>query len=128
MVKNFMRGTELGELSIFLAVTQQKSFRKAAIICQLTPSAISHAIRNLEERIGVRLFYRSTRSVSLTEAGDKFFNELQPAFNQISKSLDNLNIFRNRKERILKMFFMIKTAECLGRSRLWKSKEVRFIG
>jgi DNA-binding transcriptional LysR family regulator len=89
-----MHGTELAELSIFLVVARFKSFKKAAVERSVAASAISHAIRSLEERVGVRLFHRTTRSVSLTEAGERFLSELQPAFEQIERALDSLNSFR----------------------------------
>lgn len=57
-------------------------------------SAVSHAIRSLEERVGARLFHRTTRSVSLTDAGERFLAELQPAFGQIGQALEGLNAFR----------------------------------
>jgi DNA-binding transcriptional LysR family regulator len=90
-----MQGAELAELSTFLAVARHKSFRKAAVERAVASSAISHAIRSLEERVGVRLFHRTTRSVALTEAGEKFLADLQPAFGQIGKALDGLNSFRD---------------------------------
>ncbi|MER9402947.1 LysR family transcriptional regulator [Mesorhizobium caraganae] len=89
-----MHGTELAELSTFLAVARHRSFRQAAVERGVAASAISHAIRSLEERVGVRLFHRTTRSVSLTEAGGRFLSELHPAFDQIEKALDSLNSFR----------------------------------
>ncbi len=73
---------------------RQRSFRKAAVERGVASSAISHAIRSLEARVGVRLFHRTTRSVSLTDAGARLFAELQPAFGQIGKALDSLNAFR----------------------------------
>jgi DNA-binding transcriptional LysR family regulator len=89
-----MNGTELSELSTFLAVARFKSFKRAAVERHLAPSAISHSIRSLEERVGVRLLHRTTRSVALTEAGERFLSELRPAFGQIEKALDSLNSFR----------------------------------
>lgn len=89
-----MRGTELGELAIFLAVARQGSFRKAAVERAVAPSAISHAISHLEERLKVRLFHRTTRSVSLTDAGQRFLSSLKPAFSQIADALEGLNAFR----------------------------------
>jgi DNA-binding transcriptional LysR family regulator len=89
-----MQAAELGELATFLAVARLKSFRKAAVERGVASSAVSHAIRSLEERVGVRLFHRTTRSVSLTEAGARFLSELQPAFGRIEKALDGLNSFR----------------------------------
>jgi DNA-binding transcriptional LysR family regulator len=90
-----MQGTELAELSTFLGVARNRSFRKAAIERGVASSAISHAIKKLEERVGVRLFHRTTRSVSLTEAGERFLTELQPAFGQIDTALESLNSFRD---------------------------------
>ena len=89
-----MRGSELAELSIFLAVAKHRSFRRTATERGVASSAISHAMRTLEERIGVRLLNRTTRSVSLTEAGARFLADLGPAFDQIAKAHDGLNEFR----------------------------------
>ncbi|CAN7346325.1 LysR family transcriptional regulator [Mesorhizobium sp. LjRoot246] len=89
-----MHRTELAELSTFLAVARYRSFRQAAVERGVAASAISHTIRRLEERVGVRLFHRTTRSVSLTEAGARFLSELHPAFGQIEKAIDSLNSFR----------------------------------
>jgi DNA-binding transcriptional LysR family regulator len=90
-----MHSSELGELVTFLAVARHRSFSKAAAERGVAASAISHYIRNLEKRVGVRLFHRTTRSVSLTEAGERFMVELQPAFGQIGKALESLNSFRD---------------------------------
>ena len=89
-----MNGSELAELATFLAVARYRSFSKAAVERGVASSAVSHSIRSLEERVGVRLFHRTTRSVSLTDAGERFLAELQPAFGQIGKALDTLNDFR----------------------------------
>lgn len=90
-----MQGAELAELSIFLAVAQLRSFSKAAVERGVAASAISHAIRKLEQRVGVRLFHRTTRSVALTDAGERFLADLKPAFGQINTALDGLNSFRD---------------------------------
>jgi DNA-binding transcriptional LysR family regulator len=89
-----MNGTELGELATFLAVARHRSFKQASVERSVAASAISHTIRSLEERVGVRLFHRTTRSVSLTEAGERFLADLQPAFSQIEQAIDGLNSFR----------------------------------
>src|SRR5882757_2886543 len=94
-IERDMRGTELSELSTFLAVARHRSFRKAAVERDVAASAVSHAIRSLEARVGVRLFHRTTRSVSLTDAGERFLAELEPAFGQIGLALDSLNAFRD---------------------------------
>lgn len=90
-----MKGAELSELAIFLVVARHKSFRRAALERQIAPSAVSHAIRRLEERVGVRLFHRTTRSVSLTEAGARFLAELEPAFAQMGQAIEGLNSYRD---------------------------------
>src|SRR5262249_36529126 len=72
------------------------SFRKAAIERSVAPSAISHSVRNLEQRVGVRLFNRTTRSVSLTDAGQRFLSDLQPAFGRIGQALEGLDAYRDK--------------------------------
>jgi len=89
-----LQASELAELSMFLGVARNKSFRKTAVERGVASSAVSHAIRSLEERVAVRLFHRTTRSVSLTEAGEQLLVQLQPAFDQIEKALETLNAFR----------------------------------
>lgn len=90
-----MHSAELAELSIFLSVAQLRSFSKAAIERGVAPSAVSHSIRRLEQRVGVRLFHRTTRNVALTDAGERFLSDLMPAFGQIGLALDGLNLFRD---------------------------------
>ena len=70
------------------------SFRKAADELGCTPSALSHALRNIEERLKVRLLNRTTRSVALTEAGERLVERLTPAFRDIADALDDLNHYR----------------------------------
>lgn len=89
-----MRTTELSELAAFDAVARQRSFRRAAEERGVTASAISHAVSQLEARVGVRLLNRTTRSVSLTDAGAMLFTHLSPAFSEIGSALDALNEFR----------------------------------
>jgi DNA-binding transcriptional LysR family regulator len=89
-----LHGAQLAELAVFVAVARLGSFRKAAHLRDVAPSAISHAIRSLEERLNVRLFNRTTRSVSLTDAGQKLLNDLDPAFGQISQAMQGLEQFR----------------------------------
>lgn len=89
-----MENTELSELAVFAAVARHRSFRQAATERGTSASAISHAIRNLEARVGVRLFHRTTRSVSLTEAGEMLFSRLEPALTDMRAAVDALNSFR----------------------------------
>ena len=90
-----MRGSDLAELAVFAAVARHRSFRKAATERAIVPSAVSHAVRSLEDRIGVRLLHRTTRSVSLTDAGERFFVDLQAAFALIEQAHHGLDSFRD---------------------------------
>jgi DNA-binding transcriptional LysR family regulator len=86
-----MRRGDLGDLTAFVAVADNLSFRAAAARLGVTPSALSHTMRQLEERLGVRLLNRTTRSVSLTDAGRRLIERLRPAIDQIASALDDLN-------------------------------------
>jgi DNA-binding transcriptional LysR family regulator len=90
-----MRASELSELAAFVAVARLKNFSKAAEERGVTPSAISHAVSNLEARVELRLLNRSTRSVSLTDAGALLRSQLEPAFADISHAMDTLNNYRD---------------------------------
>ncbi len=90
-----MRATELSELAAFDAVARHRSFRRAGEERGVTASAISHAVSNLEARVGLRLLNRTTRSVSLTDAGAQLLAELSPAFAGIGAALDALNRYRD---------------------------------
>ena len=90
-----MRTTDLSELAAFDAVARHRSFRRASEERGVTASAISHAVSNLEARIGIRLLNRTTRSVSLTDAGSMLLARLSPAFGDIGSALDALNRFRD---------------------------------
>ncbi len=89
-----MRITDLSELAAFDAVARHRSFRRAGEERGVTASALSHAVSNLEARTGIRLLNRTTRSVSLTDAGAMLLAQLSPAFGQIGAALDALNQFR----------------------------------
>ncbi|MGF7150661.1 DNA-binding transcriptional LysR family regulator [Sphingomonas zeicaulis] len=90
-----MRSTDLSELAAFDAVARHRSFRRASEERGVTASAISHAVSNLEARVGIRLLNRTTRSVSLTDAGAMLLAQLSPAFGEIGSALDALNQFRH---------------------------------
>jgi DNA-binding transcriptional LysR family regulator len=90
-----VRTTDLSELAAFDAVARHKSFRRAGEERGVTASAISHAVTNLEARVGIRLLNRTTRSVSLTDAGAMLLSRLSPAFGDIGSAMDGLNQFRD---------------------------------
>jgi DNA-binding transcriptional LysR family regulator len=84
MKQNFtMRQGALDGVEAFLGVARHRSFRRAAAELGVTPSAISQAVRTLEARIGAALFARTTRSVGLTEAGERFLRRAKPAFEEL---------------------------------------------
>lgn len=84
MKQNFtVRQGALDGVEAFLSVAQHRSFRKAAAELAVTPSAISQAVRTLEARVGAALFIRTTRSVGLTEAGERFRSRAKPAFEEL---------------------------------------------
>jgi DNA-binding transcriptional LysR family regulator len=87
---------DLANLTAFVAVADQRSFRAAASRLGVTPSALSHSMRQLEERLEVRLLHRTTRSVSLTDAGLRLIERLRPAISEIAGALEDLNQERQR--------------------------------
>jgi DNA-binding transcriptional LysR family regulator len=84
MKQNFtVRQGALDGVEAFLSVARHRSFRRAAAELGVTPSAISQAVRALEGRLGATLFLRTTRSVGLTEAGERFLSRAKPAFEEL---------------------------------------------
>ncbi|MGK5027926.1 LysR family transcriptional regulator [Janthinobacterium sp. RB2R34] len=94
MLTNIAPSTVL-ELNGFVLVARERSFRRASAILNVTPSALSHALRSLEQRIGVRLLHRTTRQVGLTEAGQVLYDQVEPALQAIGIALDSINAFRD---------------------------------
>lgn len=85
-----MLPTDLTSLATFLVVSEARSFTRAAKQRGVSPSAISHSMRALEEELGVRLLARTTRSVALTEAGARLFASLKPALSDVGETLDQI--------------------------------------
>src|SRR5271167_317456 len=84
MKQNFtVRQGALDGVEAFLSVAGHRSFRRAAAELGVTPSAMSQAVRALEARVGAALFIRTTRSVGLTEAGERFLSRAKPAFEEL---------------------------------------------
>jgi len=86
----------MNDLQAFLAVAREQSFTKAAMKMGISPSALSHTIRSLEERLGVRLLARTTRNVSPTEVGDKLMHAIGPLFEQINAEIKMLGELRDK--------------------------------
>ena len=91
-----MAQTKVNDLQAFLAVAREQSFTKAAARLDITPSALSHTIRALEERLGVRLLARTTRNVAPTEAGDRLMRSIGPLFDQIAAEIEALGELREK--------------------------------
>lgn len=86
----------LDDLKAFLSVARLNSFTKAAAEIGVTPSALSHTIKSLEERLGIRLLVRTTRSVSPTEAGRQLIDDLSPLFEQVDDAILRLSELRDK--------------------------------
>ncbi len=82
---------EIHELSIFLAIVQYRSFRKAADHLEVTASALSHSMKALEQRLGVRLLNRTSRSVAPTAAGTALAEKISAGLELINSGLEDLN-------------------------------------
>src|SRR3984893_18017144 len=99
-----MNRGNLADLTAFVAVADHLSFRAAASRLGVTPSPLSHSMRHLEERLGVRLLHRTTRSVSVTDAGLRLLERLRPAIDQIAGALEDLNQERQRPMGRLRIY------------------------
>ena len=88
-----MRGTEFAELNAFVAVAERHNFARAAAHLGITPPTISQTIRSLEQRLGLRLLNRTTRSVSLTDAGEKLLARIRPAIGELGAAVEDVKEF-----------------------------------
>jgi DNA-binding transcriptional LysR family regulator len=91
-----MARENINDLAAFVAVARERSFTKAAAKMGVSQSALSHTIRLLEERLGVRLLTRTTRAVSPTEAGERLLDGIGPHFDEIEIQVDALNELRDK--------------------------------
>ncbi|WP_260923486.1 LysR family transcriptional regulator [Novosphingobium sp. 9] len=98
-----MQRDDLIDLNAFIAVAEERSFTKAANRMGLSQSALSHKLRRLETRLGVRLLSRTTRSVSPTDVGERLLAGLIPAFAQIEGELDQIGELRERPSGLIRI-------------------------
>jgi DNA-binding transcriptional LysR family regulator len=110
-----MRREDLGDLMALMAVAEARSFTGAAAKLGTSQSALSHTIRRLEARLGLRLLNRTTRSVAPTEAGQRLIDTLGPAFDDIAAKLTDLSALRDRPSGTVR----INTSEDAARTLLW---------
>ena len=98
-----MKRDDFSDLSAFVAIADAGSFTSAASRLGMSASALSHAMRGLEARLGVRLLARTTRSVATTQAGERLLATLRPAFSEIGASLAALNGLRDKPAGIVRL-------------------------
>src|SRR5438105_4320582 len=91
-----MRRDSLDDFQTFIAVAEAGSFTKAAAELGVSQSAVSYSVRMLEQRLGIRLISRTTRSLSLTDAGERLLQSLSPAFSQINSEIEALTSSQGR--------------------------------
>src|SRR5256885_4278388 len=91
-----MRREHLNDLIAFLAVARERSFTRAAAQLGVSQSALSHTLRQLEERLGLRLLTRTTRSVAPTDAGERLLRTIGPRFDEIEGELASLTELREK--------------------------------
>ena len=106
---------DLNDLVAFLAVARERSFTKAAAKLGVSQSALSHTLRGLEARLGVRLLTRTTRSVAPTEAGERLLRTVGPRFDEIDAELAGLSEFREKPAGTVR----ITTGEHAAETILW---------
>lgn len=110
-----MRRENVNDLTAFIAVAREGSFTKAAAKLQVSQSALSYTVRTLEERLGLRLLTRTTRSVSLTEAGDRLLRSIGPRFDEIDSEIAALSALRDKPAGTIR----ITTVEHAAETILW---------
>lgn len=115
-----MRASGLIELDAVVAVARHRNFRAAAIELGLSRSALSQAVAALEQRLGVRLFNRTTRSVSLTEAGAQFVASVAPALSEIRDAMEAANSSRATPAGLLRLNAAPSAARVLLRSLIFE--------
>ncbi|MBY5812642.1 LysR family transcriptional regulator [Rhizobium leguminosarum] len=110
-----MRREELVDLNAFMTVAEEQNFTRAAARLGTSQSALSHTIRRLETRLGVRLLTRTTRNVAPTEAGERLLGTLRPALDSIGSELASLGELRERPAGNIR----ITTSEHAATTVLW---------
>src|ERR1700758_444134 len=91
-----MRKLGFAEMNAFVATAEHASFAKAAVQLGVSRSALSETMRGLEDKLGVRLLNRTTRSVALTEVGERLLAELRPALESFEAAVESIIAFRDK--------------------------------
>jgi DNA-binding transcriptional LysR family regulator len=108
-----MRRPELAEMNALVAVAELRSFAKAALQLGISRSRLSETIRGLEDRLGVRLLNRTTRSVSPTAAGERLLARLRPLLGEFASVLDSINAFRDKPAGPLRVSVLPPAADLM---------------
>ncbi len=98
-----MRAPELGQMNAFVTVAERRSFAKAAVQLGISRSRLSETVRGLEDRLGVRLLNRTTRSVAPTAVGERLLARMRPLLDDFDAALDSINAFRDKPAGLLRI-------------------------
>src|SRR6202158_6280572 len=98
-----MTGPDFADVTSLVAVIEHKGFANAAKRLGLSPPRVSEMVRNLEERLGVRLVERTTRSVAPTAAGERLLERLRPVLDEYQSALESTNEFRGKPDGMLRV-------------------------
>src|SRR4051812_45457380 len=105
--------TDLADFSYFLAIAKHRSFRRAGLELGVSASALSHALKGLETRLGVRLLNRTNRSVTLTAAGEELRDAITQPFSAIGQAVENLNRYRDAPTGRIRLNVVVDAAALL---------------
>lgn len=105
--------TDLADYSYFLAIARHRSFRRAGIDLGVSASALSHALKGLETRVGIRLLNRTNRSVTLTAAGEELLAAISRPFDEIEQAVDRLNRYRDTPTGRIRINVPVEAASLL---------------
>jgi len=108
----------INEITAFLTVARERSFTRAAAELGVTPSALSHSVKGLEERLGLRLLTRTTRNVATTDAGERLMRRLGPLFEQVSAELDAITSLREKPAGSVRVTCVDAAIELILRPKL----------
>lgn len=110
-----MKRDELGDLAVFMTVAEECSFTRAATRMGVSQSAISHTIRRLEKSVGVKLLNRTSRSVTVTDAGENLLAALRPGFGQVEARIEELRLLGDTPKGLVR----ITTGRSAAKAVLW---------
>lgn len=110
-MESLLSGSDYNQLRAFVAVGELLSFSRAAEMLGVSPSALSQMVRGFEERVGVRLFNRTTRSVALTDAGENLFRRVRPAVSELGDAIGQVRRYRERPAGTVRVHAFRSAAE-----------------